>query len=129
MRLGWQIELAIGLVAGLLPAPLVVDKVPERDVLAAFRQKQIACPERGPDREGKRNFPNAPVNLSVLYQKWTPSGGNEALRIISFDPLACAGIKIAQDTDRRNQAFAADRGLQRKSHEDWKVLAQCPVPG
>ena len=98
-------------------------------MLAALRQKQITRPKRVPDREGKRNLPNAPVDLSVLDQKWSPSGGNEALRIISFDPLAGAGIKVAQDTDRRNQALAADRSLQRKSHEDGQVLAQCPVPG
>ena len=36
-RRGGEIEPAIGVAAGLLPAPLVIDEIPERDVLAALR--------------------------------------------------------------------------------------------
>jgi hypothetical protein len=44
--LGGQAEATISLVARLLPASFVIDEVPERDVGAAFGQKQIAGPKR-----------------------------------------------------------------------------------
>ena len=58
LRIGRQIEVAIGLDPALLPASVVVDQVPERDMVAAFRQEQVAGPERVANRQpGRRENP------------------------------------------------------------------------
>ena len=39
---GWQIEALVRLLAILLPFPIIIDQVPERDVIAALHQEQTA---------------------------------------------------------------------------------------
>jgi len=58
LPVGWQVEALVGLLTGLLPAPVVIDQVPERDVVAAVRQEQAAGLERVADGEGERDLPD-----------------------------------------------------------------------
>jgi hypothetical protein len=48
-------------VAFFLPAGLVIDQVPERDVVSTVDQVEIASPEGITDRKGEREFPDQPI--------------------------------------------------------------------
>jgi hypothetical protein len=127
--IGRQVEPAVRLSPALPPAPVVVDQVPERDVLAAFGQEQVAGPQRVADRQGQGGLPDRPVDRAVLDREGTPDGGDEVARIVRLDPVAGAGIERPQDRDRRHQRFAADRGLERQRDERGQILAQRAVAG
>ena len=95
-----QIETPVGLFAGLLPIPVVIDQVPERDVIAALRQEQTAGAQGVANREGERDFPDGAVQFAVRDQMGTPIRLHEAVRIICRQRAAGAGIQGAQDFDR-----------------------------
>jgi hypothetical protein len=96
-------------------------------MLAAFGQKEIAGPQRVPDREGEGDLPDLPVNVAVFDEKGAPGRGHEAIRIVGRGRLARTGVKFPQDRDRRDQLFTAGRRLERQHHECRQVLAECAV--
>ena len=99
LPVGRQIEALVGLLAGLLPAPVIIDQVPERDVVAAVRQEQAAGAERVADREGERDLPDGAVELAVADQMGPPVRLDEAVRVIGCERAAAAGIQRAQALD------------------------------
>ena len=87
-----QIEALVGLFAGLLPFPVVIDQVPERDVIAALRQEQTAGTQGVADRESEGDFPDGAVEFAAGDQMGTPVRLHEAVRIICRQRAASAGI-------------------------------------
>ena len=77
-----QIEALVGLFAGLLPVPVIIDQVPERDVVAALRQEQTAGAQGVAHREGEGDFPDGAVEFAAGDQMGTPVRLHEAVRII-----------------------------------------------
>ena len=125
--IGWQIEALVGLFAGLLPFPVIIDQVPERDVIAALRQEQTAGAQGVADREGEGDFPDGAVEFAACYQMGTPVRLHEAVRIICRQRAAGAGIQCAQDLDSPEQYLAAGGGLEWQGKEGGQVLAQRAV--
>src|SRR4051794_20289521 len=82
LPVGRQIEALVGLVAGLLPVPVVVEQIPEGDVVAALRQEQAAGAQGVADRERERGFPDGAVELAVGDQIGSPVTLHEAVRVI-----------------------------------------------
>jgi hypothetical protein len=72
LRIGRQIEVAIRLDPAFLPASVVVDQVLERDMVAAFRQEQVAGPERVANRQGQGDLPDPPVDPAVFDEEGRP---------------------------------------------------------
>src|SRR4051812_27272424 len=111
LPVGRQIEALVGLVAGLLPVPVVVEQIPEGDVVAALRQEQAAGAQGVADRERERGLPDGAVELAVGDQIGSPVTLHEAVRVIRRQWAAAAGIARAQDLDRPDQGLAAGGGL------------------
>ena len=51
-----KVEALVGLFASLLPAPIVIDQIPERDVVATLRQEKTARPQGIACRESEGDF-------------------------------------------------------------------------
>ena len=62
-----QVEAPVGLIACFFPAPVVIDQVPERDVVAALCQEQPAGAQRVADGEGQGDLPDGTVELAACF--------------------------------------------------------------
>jgi len=101
LPIGWQVEALVGLLTGLLPASVIINQVPERDVVAALRQEQAAGAERVADGESERDLPDGTVEFAARLvacdQMRTLIGLHEAVRVVGRERTAHAGIEGAQD--------------------------------
>jgi hypothetical protein len=122
-----QVEAPICLFAGLLPVLVVVDEVPERDVVAAMRQEQAARAKRVADRKRERDLPDGAVELAVADEIGPPIRLDEAVRVIGCERAARAGIECTDRLDDLQQDLAAGGGLERQGEEGRQVLAQDAV--
>ena len=122
-----QVEALVGLFARLLPAPIVIDQVPERDVVATFRQEKTARTQGIAYRESEGDFPDAAVEFSACDQMGAPITQHEAVRIIGRQHPPCAGIHGALDLDGLEQSLAAGGGLEWQGKEGRQVLSQRAV--
>ena len=127
LSVGRQIEALVGLLASLLPFPVIIDQVPERDVIAALRQEQTAGTQGVAHREGEGDFPDGAVEFAAGDQMGAPVRLHEAMRIIRRQRAAGAGIQGAQDLDGPEQCLAAGGGLEWQGKEGGQVLAQRAV--
>ena len=126
-RIERQAEAGVRLGSLLAPAAVAVDQVPERDMLAAFGQEQVAGPQRVAKRQGQRDLPDPAVDPTVLDEEGAPGGRHEATGIGRLDCATCALIESTKNADRREQRLASGRGLQGQCHEVRQVLAQRAV--
>ena len=127
LPVGRQVEAPVGLLAGLLPAPVIVDQVPKRDVVAAVRQEQAARPERVADRKGERDLPDGAVERAVADEIGPPVRLDEAMRVVGYERAAAAGIQRTQAFDGPEQGLAAGGGLERQGEKGRQVLPQRAV--
>jgi len=115
----------------LPPVLVVVDQVPERDMLAALRQEQAAGAQCVANGKGERDFPDATVELlaglAVRDQMGAPVRLYEAVRIVRRQGGPGAGIEGALDFYGPEQWFAPRGGLEGQGEEGRQVLAQRAV--
>jgi len=130
LPVGRQSEALVGLLAGLLPFPVIIDQVPEGDVIAALHQEQTAGAQGVAHREGEGDFPDGTVEmfdglairdpLAVLAfrdQMGTPVRLHEAVRIIRRQRVPGAGIQGTHNLDGLKYCFAAGGGLEWQGKE------------
>ena len=83
----------------LLPFPIIIDQVPERDVIAALHQEQTAGTQGVAHHKGEGDFPDGPAEFAAGDQVGTPVRRYEAMRIIRRQHAAGSGIQGTQDLD------------------------------
>lgn len=127
LRIGRQAEVSVGLRVACLPAAVIMDQAPERDVIMALRQEQAAGAQGIANREGERDLPDVAVELAVRDEVGPPVRRDEAVRIVRDERPARAGIERAEDVDRPEQRLAAGGSLERQREKAWQVLAQRAV--
>jgi len=79
--IGWQTEVLVGLCTPHLPASVIMDQVPEGDVIAALREEQTAGAQGFPHGEGEGDLPDMTVEFTVRDEVGPPVRLNEAVRV------------------------------------------------
>ena len=96
--IGRQAEVLVGLCAARLPAAVIMDQAPERDVIAALHEEQTAGAQGLTYREGERDLPDVAVEFDVRDEVGPPVRLNETVRISRREWPAYSGIERRRAT-------------------------------
>ena len=117
MSISGQVEALVSLRARLRPAPVIIDQVPERDVIAALRQEQATGAQRVANGKSQGDFPDSSVEFVAGDEMRPPVRLYEVMRVIRRQPDTSTSIQAAQDFDGFEQYFTADSCLERQSQK------------
>jgi len=118
----WQIEALVGQLAGLLPFLVIIDQVPERDVIAALHQEQTAGAQGVADAKGEGDFPDGAVEFAACFKWGRQSAGTKPCGYLSSARRLCRHPVPAGSRwpGQRLAAAAAGMARAKKAGRYWR---------